>query len=111
MAEHSVVIAGGRPARDVGGQAGLAGIDVAIVERRPSQVLLRLARKGRRHPHDRGPRSAWIADRFLIAGVAQVAVRDDLLDISDFPTAPLRARAVAGAHRAHLAGWVGELQR
>src|SRR2546430_9926248 len=116
MTEHAVVIAGGGPTGlMVAGElalAGLAGVDVAIVERRASQDLIG-SRAGGLHSRtievldQRG-----IADRFLSEGqVAQVAgfagVR---LDISDFPT---RHPYGLGLWQNHieriLAGWVGEL--
>ncbi len=89
MAEHAVVIAGGGPTGlMLAGELALAGVDVAIVERRASQDLTG-SRAGGLHSRtievldQRG-----IADRFLSQGqVAQVAgfawIR---LDISDFPT-------------------------
>ena len=40
MTEHAVVIAGGCPAgMMLAAELGLAGIDVAVVERRPDHVL------------------------------------------------------------------------
>ena len=89
MTEHAVVIAGGGPTGlMLAGELALAGVDVAIVERRASQDLAG-SRAGGLHARtievldQRG-----IADRFLSQGqVAQVAgfawIR---LDISDFPT-------------------------
>jgi 2-polyprenyl-6-methoxyphenol hydroxylase-like FAD-dependent oxidoreductase len=113
MTEHAVVIAGGGPTGlMLAGELALAGVDVAIVERRASQDLLG-ARAGGLHSRtieeldQRG-----IADRFLAEGqVAQVAgfawIR---LDISDFPT---RHPYGLGLWQNHieriLAGWVGEL--
>src|SRR5213593_2172020 len=112
-AEHAVVIAGGGPTGlMLAAELGLAGVDVAIVERRPSQDLMG-SRSGGLHSRtieildQRG-----IADRFLSEGqVAQVAgfawIR---LDISDFPT---RHNYGLGLWQKHieriLAGWVGEL--
>jgi len=113
MAEHSVVIAGGGPTGlMLAGELALAGVDVAIVERRTSQDLVG-SRSGGLHSRtievfdQRG-----IADRFLSQGqVAQVAgfawIR---LDISDFPT---RHPYGLGLRQNHieriLAGWVDEL--
>src|SRR5216117_3852127 len=113
MTEHAVVIAGGGPTGlMLAGELALAGVDVAIVERRPSQDLAG-SRAGGLHSRtievldQRG-----IADRFLSQGkVAQVAgfawIR---LDISDFPT---RHNYGLGLWQNHiervLAGWVGEL--
>jgi 2-polyprenyl-6-methoxyphenol hydroxylase-like FAD-dependent oxidoreductase len=94
------------------GELALAGVDVAIVERRASQDLAG-SRAGGLHSRtievldQRG-----IADRFLAQGqVAQVAGFAGVsLDISDFPT---RHNYGLGLWQNHieriLAGWVGEL--
>ena len=111
--EHAVVIAGGGPTGlMLAGELALAGVDVAIVERRPNQDLPG-SRAGGLHARiievfdQRG-----IADRFLAEGqVAQVAgfafIR---LDLSDFPT---RHNYGLGLWQNHieriLAGWVEEL--
>ena len=113
MAEHAVVIAGGGPTGlMLAGELALAGVDVAIVERRASQELIG-SRAGGLHSRtvevldQRG-----IADRFLSQGqVAQVAgFAGTALDISDFPT---RHPYSLGLWQNHieriLAGWVGEL--
>jgi 2-polyprenyl-6-methoxyphenol hydroxylase-like FAD-dependent oxidoreductase len=113
MTKHAVVIAGGGPTGlMLAGELALAGVGVAIVERRPSQDLAG-SRAGGLHSRtievldQRG-----IADRFLSEGQrAQVAgfagVR---LDISDFPT---RHSYGLGLWQNHieriLAGWVREL--
>ncbi|WP_104138202.1 FAD-dependent monooxygenase [Arthrobacter sp. ZGTC131] len=113
MREHAVVIAGGGPTGlMLAGELALAGVDVAIVERRASQDLAG-ARAGGLHSRtievldQRG-----IADRFLAEGqVAQVAgFASTRLDLSDFPT---RHPYVLGLWQNHierlLAGWVAEL--
>lgn len=113
MTEHAVVIAGGGPTGlMLAGELALAGVDVAIVERRPSQDLAG-ARAGGLHSRtievldQRG-----IADRFLSEGqVAQVAAFGATrLDISDFPT---RHNYGLGLWQNHieriLAGWINEL--
>src|SRR5919201_740858 len=113
MTEHAVVIAGGGPTGlMLAGELALAGVDVAIVERRASQDLIG-SRAGGLHSRtievldQRG-----IADRFLSQGqVAQVAGFAWIpLDISDFPT---RHPYGLGLWQNHieriLAGWVGEL--
>jgi 2-polyprenyl-6-methoxyphenol hydroxylase-like FAD-dependent oxidoreductase len=113
MTEHAVVIAGGGPTGlMLAGELALAGVDVAIVERRASQDLPG-SRAGGLHSRtievldQRG-----IADRFLSQGqVAQVAGFASVrLDISDFPT---RHNYGLGLWQNHieriLAGWVGEL--
>jgi len=114
MTEHAVVIAGGGPTGlMLAGELALAGVDVAIVERRASQDLIG-SRAGGLHARtievldQRG-----IADRFLSQGqVAQVAgfawIR---LDISDFPTRHNYGLALWQNHIERiLAGWVGELR-
>jgi 3-(3-hydroxy-phenyl)propionate hydroxylase len=113
MAEHGVVIAGGGPTGlMLAGELALAGVDVAIVERRAGQDLPG-SRAGGLHSRtieildQRG-----IADRFLAEGqVAQVAGFAGVsLDISDFPT---RHPYGLGLWQKHieriLAGWVREL--
>jgi 2-polyprenyl-6-methoxyphenol hydroxylase-like FAD-dependent oxidoreductase len=113
MTEHAVVIAGGGPTGlMLAGELALAGVDVAIVERRASQDLPG-SRAGGLHSRtievldQRG-----IADRFLAEGqTAQVAAfAGTPLDISDFPT---RHPYGLGLWQNHieriLAGWVGEL--
>src|SRR6187551_1218714 len=89
MNEHAVAIVGGGPTGlMLAGELALAGVDVAIVERRTSQELPG-SRAGGLHSgtievfDQRG-----IADRFLAEGqVAQVAAFGGVrLDISDFPT-------------------------
>src|SRR5438874_11968914 len=114
MAEHAVVVAGGGPTGlMLAGELALAGVDVAIVERRASQELPG-SRAGGLHSRtievldQRG-----IADRFLSEGqLAQVAAfAGTPLDISDFPT---RHPYVLGLWQNHieriLAGWIDELE-
>ena len=114
MGEHAVVVAGGGPTGlMLAGELALAGIDVAIVERRASQDVIG-SRAGGLHSRtievfdQRG-----IADRFLSQGKeAQVAgfgwIR---LDISDFPTRHPHGLALWQDHIERiLAGWVDELR-
>jgi 3-(3-hydroxy-phenyl)propionate hydroxylase len=113
MTEHAVVIAGGGPTGlMLAGELALAGVDVAVVERRATQDL-----PGRRAGglHSRTLEvldQRGIVDRFLAEGqVAQVAsFGSTRLDISDFPT---RHPYGLGLWQNHieriLAGWVGEL--
>jgi 3-(3-hydroxy-phenyl)propionate hydroxylase len=113
MAEHAVVIAGGGPTGlMLAGELALAGIDVAIVERRASQELLG-SRSGGLHARtievldQRG-----IAERFISQGqVAQVASFCGVpLDISDFPTRhPYGLALWQNRFEEILAGWVDEL--
>ena len=111
--EHDVVISGAGPTGlMLAAELALAGIDVAIVERRPDQKLTGM-RAGGLHARtieifdQRG-----IADRFLAQGkpVQVVAFAGVRLDISDFPT---RHPYSLGLWQDHieriLAGWVDEL--
>jgi 3-(3-hydroxy-phenyl)propionate hydroxylase len=113
MTEHAVVIAGGGPTGlMLAGELALAGVDVAIVERRASPELIG-SRAGGLHSRtievldQRG-----IADRFLSQGQVFRVVRFHMipLDISDFPT---RHNYLLGLWQNHieriLAEWVGEL--
>ena len=113
MTDHAVVIVGGGPTGlMLAGELALAGVDVAIVERRASQELTG-SRGGGLHSRSievldqRG-----IADRFIregqvtpMAGYAMIP-----LDVGDFPT---RHNYVLGLWQNHieriLAGWVREL--
>ncbi|HTM80839.1 FAD-dependent monooxygenase [Asticcacaulis sp.] len=111
--EHAVVIAGGGPAGlMLAGELALAGIDVAIVERRPNQDITG-SRAGGLHARtievfdQRG-----IAGRFLAEGQKAQAIgfAGVTLSISDFPT---RHPYSLGLWQNHieriLAGWVAEL--
>jgi 2-polyprenyl-6-methoxyphenol hydroxylase-like FAD-dependent oxidoreductase len=114
MADHAVVVAGGGPTGlMLAGELALAGVDVAIVERRAGQELIG-ARAGGLHSRtievldQRG-----IADRFLSLGqVTQVAGFSQMrLDISDFPTRHPYGLALWQIHIGRLlADWVGELE-
>ena len=113
MTEHAVVVAGGGPTGlMLAAELALAGVDVAVVERRDSQELPG-SRAGGLHSRtieildQRG-----IADRFLSEGqVVNVGQFSGVpFDISDFPT---RHPYSLGLWQNHieriLAGWVGEL--
>jgi 2-polyprenyl-6-methoxyphenol hydroxylase-like FAD-dependent oxidoreductase len=114
MTEHAVVIAGAGPTGlMLAGELALAGIDVAVVERRPGPDLTG-SRAGGLHARtievfdQRG-----IADRFLTEGqtVQVAAFGGTPLDISDFPT---RHNYGLGLWQNHieriLAGWLSELE-
>jgi 3-(3-hydroxy-phenyl)propionate hydroxylase len=112
MTAHAVVISGGGPTGlMLAGELALAGVDVAIVERRVSQELAG-SRAGGLHSRtievldQRG-----IADRFVAQGQKHPVVHFHVpLDISDFPT---RHNYVLGMFQNRieriLAEWVGEL--
>jgi 2-polyprenyl-6-methoxyphenol hydroxylase-like FAD-dependent oxidoreductase len=114
MTEHAVVIAGGGPTgMMLAGELALAGVDVAIVERRAGQALDG-SRAGGLHSRaievldQRG-----IADRFLSEGqVAQVGSFSGIpLDISDFPTRHNYGLGLwQNRFEEILAGWVDELE-
>src|SRR5262249_57279836 len=111
--EHAVVIAGGGPTGlMLAGELALAGVDVAIVERRPSQDLAGSRAGGLNSRTLEVFDQRGIVDRFLAEGqIAQVAGFATMhLDISDFPT---RHNYGLGLRQKHieriLAGWVSEL--
>jgi 2-polyprenyl-6-methoxyphenol hydroxylase-like FAD-dependent oxidoreductase len=114
MTEHAVLIAGGGPTgMMLAGELALAGVEVAIVERRPSQDLPGSRSGGLYSRTIEVLDQRGIADRFLSQGqVAQVGGFAGVpLDISDFPT---RHNYGLGLWQNHieriLAGWVGELE-
>jgi 2-polyprenyl-6-methoxyphenol hydroxylase-like FAD-dependent oxidoreductase len=94
------------------GELALAGVDVAIVERRPDQDLAGSRAGGLLSRTIEVLDQRGVADRFLSQGqVAQVqSFGGSRLDISDFPT---RHPYGLGLWQKHieriLAGWVGEL--
>ncbi|WP_323960482.1 hypothetical protein GC088_03250 [Arthrobacter sp. JZ12] len=108
-----VIIAGGGPTgMMLAGELALAGVDAAIIERRPTSELVR-SRAGGFHSRtieildQRG-----IADRFLAEGqpVQAAFFGTTMLDMSDFPT---RHPYTLGLWQNHieriLAGWIEEL--
>jgi 3-(3-hydroxy-phenyl)propionate hydroxylase len=112
--DHAAVIAGGGPTGlMLAGELALAGVDVAIVERRTTSQELGRSRAGGLHARtieildQRG-----IADRFLGEGqVMQVAAFAGIrLDISDFPTRHNYGLPLWQKHFERiLAGWIDEL--
>jgi 2-polyprenyl-6-methoxyphenol hydroxylase-like FAD-dependent oxidoreductase len=113
LSEHAVVIAGGGPTgMMLGGELTLAGVDVAIVERRASAELVG-SRAGGLHARTIEVLDQHgIADRFLaegqkmqVGGFAHIP-----LDISDFPTRYNHGLALWQKHIERiLAGWIEEL--
>jgi 2-polyprenyl-6-methoxyphenol hydroxylase-like FAD-dependent oxidoreductase len=114
MTGHAVVIAGGGPTGlMLAGELALAGVDVAIVERRASQELAGSRSRGLHSRTIEVLDQRGIADRFLSEGqVAQVAAfAGTRLDISDFPTRHPYGLALGQNHFERiLAGWVDELE-
>ena len=113
MTGHAVVIAGGgSTGLMLAGELALAGVDVAIAERRASPDLAGSHAGGLHSRTIEVLDQRGIADRFLSQGmVGQVASFSMIpLDISDFPT---RHNYGLGLWQNHieriLAGWVGEL--
>jgi 2-polyprenyl-6-methoxyphenol hydroxylase-like FAD-dependent oxidoreductase len=113
MTEHAVVIAGGGPTGlMLAGELALAGVDVAVVERRANQDLVGSRAGGLQSRTIEVLDQRGIADRFLAEGqVAQVGGFGSVkLDISDFPTRHPYGLALWQKHIERiLAGWVGEL--
>jgi 3-(3-hydroxy-phenyl)propionate hydroxylase len=113
MTEHAVVIAGGGPAgMMLAAELGLAGVDVAVVERRPDHGLAD-SRAGGFHSRtievldQRG-----VADRFLREGqpVQVVTFGTTVLDMSDFPSRhPYTLALFQNKIERIMADWVAEL--
>jgi 2-polyprenyl-6-methoxyphenol hydroxylase-like FAD-dependent oxidoreductase len=111
--KHSVVIAGGGPAgMMLAAELALAGVDVAVVERRPDHVLVG-SRAGGLHSRtievldQRG-----VADRFLADGrvVQATMFGTTLLDMSDFPTRhPYTLALWQNKIERIMADWIAEL--
>ncbi len=110
---HAVLIAGGGPAgMMLAAELALAGVDVAIVERRPDHVLAG-SRAGGFHSRtievldQRG-----VVDRFLAEGqqVQVLSIGSTQLDLSDFPTRhPYTLGIWQNQIERLLAEWIAEL--
>ena len=113
MTEHAVVIAGGGPTGVMlAGELALAGVDVAVVERRASPELTGSRSRGLHSRTIEVLDQRGIADRFLAEGQAvQVQSFAGIrLDISDFPTRHNYGLALWQNHFERiLGGWVDEL--
>ena len=113
MISHAVVIAGAGPTGlMLAGELALAGVDVAIVERRTNQDLIGMRAGGLHARTIEVLDQRGIADRFLAEGkIAQVTgFAWNPLDISDFPTRHNYGLALWQAQIERiLAGWVAEL--
>ena len=113
MAEHAVVIAGGGPTgMMLAAELALAKVDVAVVEQRPTNVLVG-SRAGGFHSRtievldQRG-----VAGRFLAEGKpAQAAmIGATVLDMSDFPTRyPYSLGIWQNQIERIMAAWISEL--
>src|SRR5690242_12113405 len=112
MTEHAVLIAGGGPTgMMLAGELILAGVDVAIVEKRTTQDFVGSRALGLHSRTIEVLDQRGIADRFVSQGQTYKVVHFHIpLDISDFPT---RHNYVLGLAQIHteriLAGWISEL--
>src|SRR6187455_530972 len=111
--QHAVVIAGGGPTGlMLAAELALARVDVAIVERRPSQELAGLRAGGLHSRTIEVLDQRGVAERFLSQGkVMQVTgFAMIMLDISDFPTRHNYGLALFQARIERiLADWIQEL--
>ncbi len=112
--DHAVVIVGAGPTGlMLAGELALAGIDVAIVERRPNQQLIGLRAGGLHARTIEVLDQRGIADRFVSQGQRFPTVGFHMirLDISDFPTRHNYLLALRQNHIERiLADWISELE-
>ena len=112
MIGHEVIVAGGGPTGlMLAAELALAGIDVAVVEKRASQELAGSRAAGLHARTLEVLDQRGVADRFVAEGTTHPVVHFHIpLDITDFPT---RHNYVLGLWQRHseriLAGWVEEL--
>jgi 3-(3-hydroxy-phenyl)propionate hydroxylase len=113
MTGHAVVIAGGGPTGlMLAGELALAGVDVAIVERREGQDLDGLRAGGLHTRTIEVLDQRGIADRFISQGqmIRRVPFAGTTLDSSDLPTRHSYFLALWQSHTERiLADWVGEM--
>lgn len=111
--EHAVLIAGGGPTGlMLAGELALAGIDVAIIERRASQALEGMRAGGLHSRTIEVLDQRGIADRFVPEGQKYpvVHVHPVAIDIADQPTRHNYTLALAqNRSEPILADWVAEL--
>lgn len=113
MMNHAVVIAGGGPTGlMLAGELALAGVDVAIVERRETQELAGLRAGGLHVRTIEVLDQRGIADRFISQGqvLRRAPFAGGTVDISDLPTRHSYFLALWQTHIERiLADWIGEL--
>ena len=113
LREHAVVIAGGGPTGMIlAGELRLAGVDVAIVERRASAELVGSRAGGLNSRTIEVLDQRGIAGRFLAEGKAMQAggFAHIPLDVNDFPTRHNYTLALWQKHFERImAGWIEEL--
>jgi 2-polyprenyl-6-methoxyphenol hydroxylase-like FAD-dependent oxidoreductase len=111
--EHAVVIAGGGPAgMMLAAELALAGVDIAVVERRPDQVLAGSRAGGFQSRTVEVFDQRGIADRFLAGGqLHRVAMfGGSVLDTSDLPTRhPYTIAIWQNQIERIMADWIAEL--
>ena len=113
MLDHAVLIVGGGPTGLLlAGELALAGVDVAIIERRTSRERIGPGALGMYSRSIEILDQRGIAERFISQGTKHKAVHFQVpLDISDLPT---RHNHVLGLKQKHieriLAEWVAELR-
>lgn len=111
--EHAVVVAGGGPAgMMLAAELGLAGVDVAVVERRPDHVLVGSRAGGFQSRTVEVFDQRGIADRFLAEGQLHRAVMfgGSVLDASDLPTRhPYTVAIWQNQIERIMADWIAEL--
>src|SRR5262249_6713746 len=104
LTEHSVVIAGGGPTGlMLGAELALAGVDVAIVERRANQELAGSRASGLHVRTIEVFDQRGIADRFLSEG--------KIHPVASFHMAPLEVSDLPTRHNYVLALWQNQTER
>lgn len=113
MSEHAVVIAGGGPAgMMLAAELALAGVDVAVVERRGDHVLAGSRAGGLLTRTIEVLDQRGVADRFLAEGQVHQAVPfgTAMLDMSDLPTRhPYFLGIFQNQIERIMAAWIAEL--
>jgi len=111
--EHAVVIVGSGPAgMMLAAELALAGVDVAVLERRPDQTLPDSRAGGFQSRTVEVFDQRGVADRFLAEGQLHRVVRfgGSVLDTGDLPTRHPYTVAIWQKHIERImADWIGEL--